>query len=304
MVEEGRWENLERGILVEIFQRLSEKDRLVGFPLVCTSWREASNDPNCWKYLDLDRWCEIQRQEWPALLCTSPQNDYHRFLEFVVGIKGGIVQSIVFPGWETRERDVLYVADRCPSLKSVAFLDCNRLLSSNGKCHSLQRAIRQWPGLQAIHVSGDLLCSMWPEVEKHCNNLREVKLGGYILCEKQATCIATHIRHIKVLVLEFPFIPKQDIIPFLMCCRELERFVVKCRVKIEMDDEIRLWASHIVHFRVEYVDQNQYVEEALVGECASTAESGVSTVPGGAELLHRPPAFQNQEGLSLSQQTF
>ncbi|XP_020518897.1 uncharacterized protein LOC18427610 isoform X7 [Amborella trichopoda] len=77
--------------------------------------------------------------------------------------------------------------------------------------------------------------------------------------------------------------------------RELERFVVKCRVKIEMDDEIRLWASHIVHFRVEYVDQNQYVEEALVGECASTAESGVSTVPGGAELLHRPPAFQNQE---------
>lgn len=42
------WDTLPSLALVNIFQRITIKDRIHHVPLVCSSWAHASRDPRCW----------------------------------------------------------------------------------------------------------------------------------------------------------------------------------------------------------------------------------------------------------------
>lgn len=50
-------------LLAEIFKRLPFEERITTVPLVCTTWREASYDPTCWRYVDMNGWFKKRVEE-------------------------------------------------------------------------------------------------------------------------------------------------------------------------------------------------------------------------------------------------
>ncbi|KAL4185424.1 hypothetical protein AMTRI_Chr10g5860 [Amborella trichopoda] len=247
VVSDVQWANLEIDILVCIFQKLEEKDRLIGVPLVCRAWYRASKDPLYWKHLDLERCygfnCQIDG--WSYL-------EPHKFLEFVLEKRRGVIHSIVFPSMFTTETLLLSIANRSPNIESVVFLDCRQLKGPEEEYKALCEAVSKWPLLKSITMDASdcLPKSFWRELERCCTNLSTVKIRGVTLAGKEVAHIVGHLRGIKALILDLFFINKEHVVSFLSSCKKLEHFVLRCHVGFEMDIEFLNLASGINFFRV------------------------------------------------------
>lgn len=51
IMEEGKWEERNKDLLVEIFRRVGIESLFLDVPLVCKSWYKASLRPTCWEHL-------------------------------------------------------------------------------------------------------------------------------------------------------------------------------------------------------------------------------------------------------------
>lgn len=103
-----RWEDLNRDLLMAIFGRVGVVDLIAGVPFVCSSWRDASRDPFCWRKLDFRDWDSISLR----LDCQRYDNvDLADLLDFSISRAREHLDSIYFPDFAD-DLDLLYVSER------------------------------------------------------------------------------------------------------------------------------------------------------------------------------------------------
>lgn len=107
------WSNLIPEALAEVFSRLPFEERLRTVPLVCKGWRDASREPACWRFVDVEAWFQkrVEEDYWWDFDCEPTMET---LVMKVVDKSCGQLREL-----RTRhctDPAIEYIAERCPSL--------------------------------------------------------------------------------------------------------------------------------------------------------------------------------------------
>ncbi|KAJ3696058.1 hypothetical protein LUZ60_001435 [Juncus effusus] len=133
--------DLSYDLLVSIFSRLSSGDLIVGVAAVCSSWRAAARDPQCWRILDLSDWNSITARV-PVPVRFSQV--FKRAL--ALARDSECIEKAYLPRVATG-RDLILVSNRLPNLLYLSFP--NHKLNEKKICTAMAN-FKSLKGIEAV----------------------------------------------------------------------------------------------------------------------------------------------------------
>ncbi|KAL2649360.1 hypothetical protein R1flu_017488 [Riccia fluitans] len=203
---EGPWASLMRELLANVFERLPFDERLKTVPLVCKDWRTASQDPICWRDVDMEPWIKARRESdygW-EFDCKEELEDV---VKLVVDRSQGQLRRLrtMFSSNES----VHYIAENCPLLIdlsiSESFLvedESALLLAENcRRLETLDLSDCYLLTTRSIEMFGKNCCSL---ISFSRNMLRTHECTAKDLPngDEEAVAIGSHMRALKQLELK------------------------------------------------------------------------------------------------------
>ncbi|XP_074330504.1 F-box/LRR-repeat protein At3g48880-like isoform X1 [Apium graveolens] len=146
------------------------------------------------------------------------------------------ISKIVFPvGLPLYDRHLVYIAERCPELKSISF-PCAENITGRG----ITRAMRFWTGMEEIIYGPfsypplyDLnLSRTVEEFATNCKNLRRLQLNCFELNWQSADIIVRNLKSVKSLCLGGVNIHKYGLQIFLSRCKKLDILKFVCSILV------------------------------------------------------------------------
>ncbi|WOG89958.1 hypothetical protein DCAR_0209199 [Daucus carota subsp. sativus] len=242
-----QWVDLPKDPLTEVFKLCNPTDALMTLPLVCKYWGRIFLEPiickqkdNCLNFMPL--------REKPFYEFFYQSEDKNtramRLMKLLVGVMHAFacdnqsdavgndvgvtpIIKIIFPhDLPLHERHFVYVAERCPQLKSI-ILPCARDVTGKG----ITRAMRFWTGMEEMtlalfcrRLQYDLqLFGTIKEIRKSCKNLHCLQLNGFDLNSKSADILVRSLKSLKLLCLSGAYIHKQGLQIFFSRYNELDK---------------------------------------------------------------------------------
>ncbi|PKA61965.1 F-box/LRR-repeat protein [Apostasia shenzhenica] len=219
-----KWEEMQSDCLVLIFSKLGLDDLTLGIPIVCKSWREASLDPQCWRYLDF------------------------RELDFGAGgrLAGRFkreyaVESFSFSGFM---KLCLSRSRRSAVELAIPFIPGASLRQD------LLSASVEWKLMEILEMTWKPSCfvEILEEIGGNCPSFLGLHLCGAFE-SSEATALARCLPGLRILVMSASFLPREALMAILEGCRELEVLdVSRCRGFRAEDREVLRKASGIGWF--------------------------------------------------------
>ncbi|KAL8132693.1 hypothetical protein AgCh_008247 [Apium graveolens] len=167
---------------------------------------------------------------------------------FVVDRSQGCATTIVLPRCISTE-DLIFVSDKCPSLKVVAVFDT---YDGDVGC-AISDLLAKWKKLEVLKLDGCLnldLVLIIDEIGLNCKNFVELCVINTDINQSAASAIVSNLSTIKRLVLDRTNLEKVNLVLILRGCKELELLYVRDCVGFDKDDgEILMFASEIKDFR-------------------------------------------------------
>ncbi|KAJ3670204.1 hypothetical protein LUZ60_010528 [Juncus effusus] len=111
------WSDLPYDLLVSIFSRIDRTYLIAAVSCVCSSWRSAARNPNCWRILDLCDW------EWgPITTRFGEHATFNQVFRIVLAFVSDSerIEEVNFPS-DADGQDLILVADRLPNLVYFEF---------------------------------------------------------------------------------------------------------------------------------------------------------------------------------------
>ncbi|XP_008797416.1 F-box/LRR-repeat protein At3g48880-like [Phoenix dactylifera] len=209
----GRWEDLNRDLLVAIFERMGVADLIAGVPFVCSSWRVASLDPLCWRNLDFRDWESI------CLRLFFRRNeilDFADLLDFSITRAHEHLDSIYFPDFAD-DIDLLDVSERCPELTYFS------LPNPHVMEHRFCEAVSKLEFLKGMAVDESVINrEVLQHVNKCCKYFTELNVFAENVDEEKASIICKSLPDLRKLEITNSAISRQAIITFLDELKDLE----------------------------------------------------------------------------------
>ncbi|XP_074362370.1 uncharacterized protein LOC141702621 [Apium graveolens] len=174
--------------------------------------------------------------------------DLSKLIKFVVDRSQGCATTIVLPRCISTE-DLIFVSDKCPSLKVVAVFDT---YDGDVGC-AISDLLAKWKKLEVLKLDGCLnldLVLIIDEIGLNCKNFVELCVINTDINQSAASAIVSNLSTIKRLVLDRTNLEKVNLVLILRGCKELELLYVRDCVGFDKDDgEILMFASEIKDFR-------------------------------------------------------
>lgn len=110
-MERRKWEQLNKDILVLVFQRVGMESLLLDIPFVCKPWYKASREPRCWQHLifpNFESDDTIEEEDSPCkgfverlAIMTPHQENFPvtKFIKFIVDRSCGCATTIKLPAY-------------------------------------------------------------------------------------------------------------------------------------------------------------------------------------------------------------
>ncbi|XP_073005386.1 F-box/LRR-repeat protein At3g48880-like [Typha latifolia] len=264
----GRWEDLNRDLLVAILARVGVADLVAAVPFVCSSWRGAAMDPACWRNLDFSNWDAISYH-----LGLRGLDGFPGFLEFVLSRTHGLLDSIYFPSFAD-EDDLLLVAERCPKLLYFSLPDPH--LSADKFCE----AVSKLHFLKGMAVDENLISyEVLLHVNQCCANFTELKVFTGYLDDEMASIISNSLPRLQKLEITNTNFTAQAIITFLDQLKELEHLDISGYQSSSITDVVLEKSSRLKVFL-----WDSRVELGEFVECSNCGDSWLLEKPCGCML--------------------
>ncbi|KAK4266790.1 hypothetical protein QN277_023664 [Acacia crassicarpa] len=159
--------------------------------MVCSSWRDACQDPCLWggNIFDLTKWTRNRRI--PTLSSKTVG-----LLLSLLNLSNGQAHCLIFQFQLYLDNHTFYnVAKRSPNLKRLVLPGWVPDITKNG----INLALEQWKGLESLTVTNTLVAPHFLKaIGKYCPNFSELKLTCH-LTRNLATTMAKHVPKLKVL---------------------------------------------------------------------------------------------------------
>ncbi|XP_013743763.2 putative F-box protein At4g11580 isoform X2 [Brassica napus] len=180
-----KWENMDRDILVKIFEKLNVIDVTMGASRVCISWFLASHEKSLWKTINLTN---LQRVDFSHPRLPNSRVEDEKVNEHVYRCNTVLFESTKFSStvpinlffnYDTylTDEDLIDAAQRMPNIRKLVLPRwCH--LSEN----SYQFAFRQWKNLQTLIIDQRHTSLTWRHKiqasGENCINLTNFKTLG------------------------------------------------------------------------------------------------------------------------------
>ncbi|CAI9093988.1 OLC1v1029616C1 [Oldenlandia corymbosa var. corymbosa] len=196
--DEANWSDLPRDLLLNIFSKLNELDRIVNIAAVCKSWREAVSDPLFSSTFDMVKCREQTFNRFYELHYPCRRS----LLEavFRCGINLGLANltTLVFdPLFHVSDSHLLYAAPKCPNLRELVLPDL-----SDTTDEGLTDAFKHWTQLRSLFVAYDFgspTVDIFSIAGESCPNLNVLKISTTVLHMGVASEIVTYMPELKLL---------------------------------------------------------------------------------------------------------
>ncbi|KAG9156373.1 hypothetical protein Leryth_009237 [Lithospermum erythrorhizon] len=199
---EQEWDSLPNAALVNIFCKISIKDRIFSTPFVCKSWFQASKHPHCWSSMVSESYFKNSSdyafvKDSHPFQCSfidpfegkyrgSFVSGFNAFREVCGRAKDGIFITSVYVapfvscggGTEGNDDAILdLIAQNCPNLKHLSFHG-----SSNASEEAILKVIQNCTKLELVDFSNSpYFCySVLEKLSISCPNLRGIRRNGYV----------------------------------------------------------------------------------------------------------------------------
>ncbi|XP_019706651.1 F-box/LRR-repeat protein At3g48880 [Elaeis guineensis] len=234
-----RWENLNRDLLVAIFERVGVADLIAGVPFVCCSWRDASCDPLCWRNLDFRDWDSISLH----LDCQRDEIlDFAGLLDFSVSRAREHLDSIYFPDFAD-DIDLLDVSKRCPGLTYFS------LPNPHVMEHKFCEAVGKLEFLKGMAVDETVVSrKVLQHVNQCCKYFAELGVFAENVDEEKASIICKSLPDLRKLEITSSAISRQAIISFLDELKALEHLDISGYENSGITDAVLEKASRLKVF--------------------------------------------------------
>ncbi|KAF1002013.1 hypothetical protein AG4045_006834 [Apium graveolens] len=160
--------------------------------------------------------------------------DLSKLIKFVVDRSQGCATTIVLPRCISTE-DLIFVSDKCPSLKVVAVFDT---YDGDVGC-AISDLLAKWKKLEVLKLDGCLnldLVLIIDEIGLNCKNFVELCVINTDINQSAASAIVSNLSTIKRLVLDRTNLEKVNLVLILRGCKELELLYVRDCVGFDKDD--------------------------------------------------------------------
>ncbi|KAF3793368.1 F-box/LRR-repeat protein [Nymphaea thermarum] len=190
------WEDLPIDILVNVFKRVRFDDLVIGVPVVCKHWHEASKDPSCWQHLDfLQYWYRISPRICSVHHGSAP---FHQALAFAISQSRQSMVSIKFPEMEWESRDLLCLANSCPNIEHLSLLFPKVLYAEE-----FSLAISKLTKLRSMEVDdGAISSELLKQINAVCKDFTRLKVLGNVTVDI-ASAIFNHLPNLRHLDLSY-----------------------------------------------------------------------------------------------------
>ncbi|KAL5723142.1 hypothetical protein ACHQM5_006570 [Ranunculus cassubicifolius] len=246
------WKDLDKDILLRIFQQLDLKDRIKGAPLCCSSWYNISKDPSMWREVNLNQF---------DLPDSSTQ-----LIEFVINRSQQSLTSISFSS-NARVDDLLLVAERCPNLKYFELRIHEDKIHEGKK--AIEKVISKLKLLEGMAVNEVLISddTTLEQISRYCPNF--MKLKAYdALSHKTASLIVKFLPKLKILDVSRTKIYRKNLLVILKGCQELENVdLTRCGKILNSDEILKIGCGRIKEFK-----WDKDVKEESCSECEEEYE--------------------------------
>ncbi|EHA8589264.1 F-box/LRR-repeat protein [Cocos nucifera] len=231
-----RWEDLNRDLLVAIFERIGVADLIAGVPFVCSSWRDASRDPLCWRKLDFRDWDSISlrldRQRDEVL-------DFADLLNFSTSRAREHVESIYFPDFAD-DIHLLNISERCPELTYFSLPNLHVIE------HKFCEAVSNLEFLKGMAVDESVVSrEVLQHVNQCCKYFTELSVFAENVDEEKASIICKSLPALRKLEITNSAISRQAIITFLDELKALEHLDISGYENSGITDVVLEKASHL-----------------------------------------------------------
>ncbi|KAJ3696059.1 hypothetical protein LUZ60_001436 [Juncus effusus] len=157
------WSDLSYDLLVLILSRLSSVDLIFGASAVCSSWRAAARDPQCWRIVDLSDWDAITARTTDPFAFSKL---FERALAFARD--SARVEKVFLPSIANGQ-DLILVSKRLPNLLYLSFP--NHDFNRKDVCTAMSN-FKSLNGIEAVEDFFDLTIS----AVSHLKTVSEIKV--------------------------------------------------------------------------------------------------------------------------------